>query len=154
MNESETRSETRSEHIDPALAAAGWGVVDGSKIRREYPITLGRIESPGQRPRNANPKHPPSPERATQHRLFRASGLSFRLILNPGLSCPALSGRNTIHETQRLESIYQRKLAALDELKKSLLRQRFFGGTVTSCIARSVLDTAFLARILRKTGFA
>jgi len=34
----------------------------------------------------------------------------------------ALSG-----ETQRLESIYQRKLAALDELKKSLLHQAFKG---------------------------
>ena len=28
-------------------------------------------------------------------------------------------------ETQRLESIYQRKLAALDDLKKSLLHQAF-----------------------------
>lgn len=32
MNE----AETRAEHIDPALAAAGWGVVEGSRIRREY----------------------------------------------------------------------------------------------------------------------
>ena len=40
MNE----AETRAEHIDPALAAAGWGVVEESRIRREYPITLGRIE--------------------------------------------------------------------------------------------------------------
>jgi type I restriction enzyme S subunit len=31
-------------------------------------------------------------------------------------------------ETQRLESIYQRKLAALDELKKSLLHRAFSGG--------------------------
>jgi type I restriction enzyme S subunit len=30
-------------------------------------------------------------------------------------------------ETQRLESIYQQKLAALDELKKSLLHQAFSG---------------------------
>ena len=45
MNE----SETRAEHIDPALAAAGWGVVDESRIRREYPITLGRIEGRGRR---------------------------------------------------------------------------------------------------------
>lgn len=30
-------------------------------------------------------------------------------------------------ETQRLESIYQQKLAALDELKKSLLHQAFTG---------------------------
>ena len=40
MNE----AETRAEHIDPALKAAGWGVVEGSRILREYPITLGRIE--------------------------------------------------------------------------------------------------------------
>jgi type I restriction enzyme R subunit len=45
MNE----AETRAEHIDPALAAAGWGVVEGSRIRREYPITLGRLESAGKR---------------------------------------------------------------------------------------------------------
>ena len=45
MNE----AETRAEHIDPALAAAGWGVVDGSKILREYPITPGRIEGSGRR---------------------------------------------------------------------------------------------------------
>ncbi|MDQ5917687.1 MAG: type restriction enzyme subunit, partial [Pseudomonadota bacterium] len=30
-------------------------------------------------------------------------------------------------ETQRLESLYQRKLAALDELKQSLLHQAFSG---------------------------
>src|SRR5437667_8532720 len=29
-------AETRAEHIDPALKAAGWGVVEGSRIRREY----------------------------------------------------------------------------------------------------------------------
>ena len=40
MNE----AETRAEHIDPALRAAGWGVVEGSRIRREYCITLGRLE--------------------------------------------------------------------------------------------------------------
>lgn len=45
MNE----SETRAEHIDPALKAAGWGVAEGSRIRREYPITLGRLEGHGKR---------------------------------------------------------------------------------------------------------
>jgi len=45
MNE----AETRAEHIDPALAAAGWGVVEGSRIRREYLITPGRIEGRGRR---------------------------------------------------------------------------------------------------------
>jgi type I restriction enzyme R subunit len=42
-------AETRAEHIDPALKAAGWGVVEGSRVRREYPITLGRIEGHGKR---------------------------------------------------------------------------------------------------------
>jgi type I restriction enzyme, R subunit len=45
MNE----AETRAEHIDPALAAAGWGVVEGSRVRREYSITPGRIEGHGRR---------------------------------------------------------------------------------------------------------
>jgi len=45
MNE----AETRAEHIDPALKAAGWGTVDGSRILREYPITPGRIEGFGRR---------------------------------------------------------------------------------------------------------
>ena len=45
MNE----AETRAEHIDPALKAAGWGVVEGSRVLREYPITLGRIEGHGRR---------------------------------------------------------------------------------------------------------
>jgi len=40
MNE----AETRAEHIDPALKAAGWGVVDGSRVRRDYFISPGRIE--------------------------------------------------------------------------------------------------------------
>ena len=45
MNE----AETRAEYIDPALAVAGWGIVEGSRIRREYPITLGRLEGAGKR---------------------------------------------------------------------------------------------------------
>ena len=45
MNE----AETRAEHIDPALKAAGWGVVEGSKILREHRITAGRIEGYGRR---------------------------------------------------------------------------------------------------------
>ena len=45
MNE----AETRAEHIDPALAAAGWGVIEGSKILREHNITQGRLEGLGRR---------------------------------------------------------------------------------------------------------
>ena len=45
MNE----AETRAEHIDSALASAGWGVVESSRIRREYQISPGRIEGGGRR---------------------------------------------------------------------------------------------------------
>jgi type I restriction enzyme R subunit len=45
MNE----TETRAEYIDPALKAAGWGVVEGSRILRGYAITLGRIQGHGHR---------------------------------------------------------------------------------------------------------
>ncbi|MFN0190072.1 MAG: EcoAI/FtnUII family type I restriction enzme subunit R [Bacteroidia bacterium] len=43
MNEAETRAEL----IDPKLAACGWGVVEGSKILREYHITAGKIQTGG-----------------------------------------------------------------------------------------------------------
>ena len=45
MNEAETRAEL----IDPKLKACGWGVVEGSKILREYNITAGKIEVGGGR---------------------------------------------------------------------------------------------------------
>ncbi|MDP2760642.1 MAG: DEAD/DEAH box helicase family protein, partial [Sideroxyarcus sp.] len=45
MNE----AETRAEHIDPALKAAGWGVVEGSRVMREYRITEGCLQGAGQR---------------------------------------------------------------------------------------------------------
>ena len=45
MNESETRAEL----IDPKLRACGWGVVEGSKILREYNITAGKIQTGGTR---------------------------------------------------------------------------------------------------------
>lgn len=45
MNEAETRAEL----IDPKLKACGWGVVEGSKILREYHITAGKIQSGGGR---------------------------------------------------------------------------------------------------------
>ena len=45
MNETETRAEL----IDPALREAGWGVVDGSRIRREFMITQGRLLGGGRK---------------------------------------------------------------------------------------------------------
>ncbi len=44
----ETEADTRAERIDPVLAAAGWGKLHGSKIRREV-ICPGRIETGGKR---------------------------------------------------------------------------------------------------------
>ena len=44
MNEAETRAEL----IDPALKGAGWGVIDGSRVRREV-ITRGRLQGAGMR---------------------------------------------------------------------------------------------------------
>lgn len=49
MNEAETRAEL----IDPALRAAGWGIVEGSRIRREV-IAPGRLVGNGRR---ANPEY-------------------------------------------------------------------------------------------------
>lgn len=45
MNE----AETRADYIDPALREAGWGVVEESRVRREYQITDGRLEGYGRR---------------------------------------------------------------------------------------------------------
>ena len=47
MNEAETRAEL----IDPKLKACGWGVIEDSKVLREYPITAGEIKSGGVRER-------------------------------------------------------------------------------------------------------
>lgn len=47
MNEAETRAEL----IDPKLKACGWGMVEGSKVLREYHITDGKIKSGGGRGR-------------------------------------------------------------------------------------------------------
>jgi len=45
MNE----AETRAEHIDPKLKQAGWGIVEESKILREFRITDGKIQTGGTR---------------------------------------------------------------------------------------------------------
>ncbi|MBP9822032.1 MAG: DEAD/DEAH box helicase family protein [Candidatus Pacebacteria bacterium] len=43
MNE----SETRAEYIDPKLKESGWGVIEGSKVHREFRISPGKIEMGG-----------------------------------------------------------------------------------------------------------
>jgi len=45
MNEAETRAEL----IDPKLKLSGWGVLEGSRILREYYITAGKIQTGGGR---------------------------------------------------------------------------------------------------------
>ena len=45
MNE----AQTEFEYIDPALKAAGWGVVEGSQVRKQWPISQGRLLGQGRR---------------------------------------------------------------------------------------------------------
>ncbi|WP_418637138.1 EcoAI/FtnUII family type I restriction enzme subunit R [Winogradskyella sp.] len=45
MNEAQTKHDL----IEPALRAAGWGIVEGSRLRLEFPITKGRIIGQGRR---------------------------------------------------------------------------------------------------------
>ena len=45
MNEADTRANL----IDPQLKEAGWGVVAGSRVRREYKISAGEIKAGGMR---------------------------------------------------------------------------------------------------------
>jgi type I restriction enzyme R subunit len=47
MNE----SETRAEYVDPKLKESGWGVVEGSKVLREFRITPGKIVIGGATPK-------------------------------------------------------------------------------------------------------
>lgn len=47
MNRNE--AQTRLDLIDPAIQAAGWGEVEGSRISVEYPITQGRLVGSGRR---------------------------------------------------------------------------------------------------------
>ena len=48
MNESETRAEL----IDPKLKKSGWGILDNSRVLREFPITAGRIQTGQRRAKN------------------------------------------------------------------------------------------------------
>ena len=58
MNETETRAHL----IDPALKKAGWGVVEGSRVRMEFPINKGRLIGDGQR------SHPDKADYILQYR--------------------------------------------------------------------------------------
>ena len=45
MNE----AQTEFEYIDPALKDAGWNVVEGSRVRKQFPISQGRLIGQGRR---------------------------------------------------------------------------------------------------------
>lgn len=61
--------------------------------------------------------------------------LKLGMIKSLEISLPSLEEQNrlvlkldsVLEETQRLDYLYQRKIAALDELKQSLLQQAFSG---------------------------
>lgn len=67
--------------------------------------------------------------RAGMPKVNREHLFEFRVFLPDVAKQSELSAKlDALHaETQRLESLYQQKLAALDELKKSLLHQAFSG---------------------------
>ncbi len=70
MNE----AETRAEHVAPALAAAGWGRVEGSRVRREYPLPA-RHEAPevGEpEPDRQAPRHQVKVKLAEMQKLIEA----------------------------------------------------------------------------------
>lgn len=66
---------------------------------------------------------------ATVDRIPLKEFPSFTIVLPPysEQTCLANGLEQLKTETQRLEAIYQQKLAALDELKKSLLHKAFSG---------------------------
>jgi len=63
MNE----EETRAEYVDPKLKDAGWGEVEGSRVRREYYFTLGRVQTGGTRAK---------PEKADYLLVFKNQNLA------------------------------------------------------------------------------
>jgi type I restriction enzyme, S subunit len=75
------------------------------------------------------------PRLLLERRGVRQKNLSLRKIKEIGIPLPELSKqraavtrlRSVMAETQRLESIYQHKVYALESLKKSLLHQAFSG---------------------------
>jgi type I restriction enzyme S subunit len=79
------------------------------------------------------------PEVLSLRRGVRQKNLSLKKIKNIAVAVPKLEEQRRVveqlasisNETQRLEAIYQQKLAALNELKQSIL-QRAFSGELTA----------------------
>jgi type I restriction enzyme S subunit len=79
------------------------------------------------------------PEVLSLRRGVRQKNLSLKKIKNIAVAVPKLEEQRRVveqlasisNETQRLEAIYQQKIAALNELKQSIL-QRAFSGELTA----------------------
>ena len=75
------KSETRAELIDPALQAAGWGVVEGSRIRQG--IFAINLETGQEQEIAARPSlEDPSEKRAVREVM---AGVSRKFVGNPVL---------------------------------------------------------------------
>ena len=119
MNEAETRAEL----IDPKLKDCGWGVVEGSKILREYNITAGKIQTGGVRAK-----------KLTADYVLVYKGIKLAAIEaksdNLGVGEGVAQARQYAGKL-KLETTYQQKINDLKELKKSVL-QKAFSGELTS----------------------
>ena len=115
MNEAETRAEL----IDPKLKACGWGVVEGSKILREYNITAGKIQTGGVRAK-----------KLTADYVLVYKGIKLAVIeaksddLGVG---EVVAQAKQYAEKLKLETTYQQKINDIEELRKSVLQKAFSG---------------------------
>ena len=116
MNESETRAEL----IDPKLKACGWGVVEGSKILREYNITAGKIQTGGGRSKKIIADY------VAEYDILRPDDLIVKSTgVNSGLKLYII--QNTDRKLP-LEDIAKSKGLKLDELIKEM-EAIIFSGT-------------------------
>ena len=89
MNE----AETRAERIDPKLKACGWGVVEGSRILREYHITPGRIEGRGRR------GTPEIADYVLDHHAVKTRNKEFTAMITTGNNTQVFLSRNNFRST-------------------------------------------------------
>ena len=128
MNE----AETRAERIDPKLRACGWGLVEGSKVLREYNITAGVIQTGGGRGKREIADYVPVYKGI---KLAVVEAKSDELEVWEVFPISPFKAQQAIvrqldalrAETQKLEAVYQKKIADLEELKKSILQKAFAG---------------------------
>jgi hypothetical protein len=92
MNEAETRAEL----IDPALKAAGWGVIEGSRIRREV-IAPGRLIGNGKRAQSDIADYVLVYRGADVHGRNRPESKNSGVLCQPN-PCPRSAGFNQPNE--------------------------------------------------------